>query len=446
MILSPYDQALRQREERGTPIRVALVGSGNLARMIATHLVTPSPPGIRLVAVANRTSSRAVRLLEDLGVRFEETLDAASAEAAIRRGSVALADDPALLAESDSVDVVLEATGSVEFALGAALAAISHGKHVVLANAELDSTLGPILAERAAAAGVVYTNIDGDEPGVAMNLFRYLRSIGLRPVAAGNLKGMLDLYRNPETQREFARQYGQNPQIVASFADGTKLAMEAAILANATGFRVGRPGMYGPVCRHVREIASLLPADQMLEHGLIDYALGAEPHTGAFVVVYEPNPARQQSLAYLKMGSGPFYVFYTPYHLPHMQAAASVARAVDSRDATVAPHDRPVCQVISRAKTDLAAGSVLDGPGGFTCYGQIENYEPLEAAKQGLPVALGTGCRLRHPVVKDARIGVADVELPADSTAVDLWLEAMTRYSTDVSAQAAAASTAGIES
>jgi predicted homoserine dehydrogenase-like protein len=446
MMFSPYDVALLKREERGEPIRVGLVGSGNLAKMIANHLVTPPPPGIRLVAVANRTPARTAALLADLGLPAQEAGGATSVDDVIRRGRVAFTGGAALLAEADSVDVVIEATGSVEFALGVVLAAIAHGKHIVLANAELDSTLGPVLAERAAAAGVVYTNIDGDEPGVAMNLFRYLRSIGLRPVAAGNLKGMLDPYRNPETQKEFARQHGQNPQIVASFADGTKLAMEAAILANATGFRVGQPGMYGPSCRHVREIALLLPREQMLEHGLIDYALGAEPHTGAFVVVFEPNPARQQSLAYLKMGSGPFYVFYTPYHLPHMQAVASIGRAVETKDATVAPRGRPVCHVVSRAKTDLPAGAILDGPGGFTCYGQIENFEPVQQAQsQGLPVALSGGCQLRRAVVKDERIRVADVDMPADSKAVALWLDSVQKYSSGWTENAVAAGTARID-
>jgi len=165
-----------------------------------------------------------------------------------------------------------------------------------------------------------------------MNLLRYLRSIGLRPVAAGNLKGMLDPYRTPATQKEFAEKYGQNPAIVTSFADGTKLSMEAAILANATGFRVGRRGMYGPRCAHVKEMAAKLPLEQVLAGGLVDYALGAEPGTGAFVLVHEENPAKRSTLSYLKMGDGPLYAFYTPYHLPHLQIVATVRAA---------PHWRP---------------------------------------------------------------------------------------------------------
>ena len=126
---------------------------------------------------------------------------------------------------------------------------------------------------------------------------------------------MVDYYRTPETQRAFAEKYDQDVRKVTSFADATKLSMETTVLANATGFHVGRRGMYGPACEHVREMANLLPADQMLNTGLVDYALGAAPHTGAFVIVYEDSPLKKAQLAYYKLGDGPFYVFYTPYHL-----------------------------------------------------------------------------------------------------------------------------------
>ena len=149
---------------------------------------------------------------------------------------------------------------------------------------------------------MVITHTDGDEPGVAMTLLRYLRTLGLRPVAAGNIKGMVDYYRNPDTQRAFAARNDQDVMKVTSFADSTKLSMETTVLANATGFHVGRRGMYGPACKDVREMAGLLPADQMLSTGLVDYALGAAPHTGAFVIVHEDSPLKKVQLAYYKLG------------------------------------------------------------------------------------------------------------------------------------------------
>ena len=423
MIFAPYDLALERRQSSGSPIRVGLVGAGNLARMISVQLVNPPPPGIKLVAIANRTPARAAALLHDLGLDAIEATSTSALADAIAKGKPAYTGNPGLLAECEHIDVVVEATGSVDFALSVVLQAIANKKHVVLANAELDSTLGPALKARADKAGVVYTNIDGDEPGVAMNLVRYARSIGLRPVAAGNLKGMIDKYRTPETQRKFAEEHGQNPAIVTSFADGTKLAMELCILANATGFKVGRPGMYGPACKSVNEIAGLLPTEQMLSTGLVDYALGAAPYTGAWVVVHEPVTQRQKYLRYLKMGDGPFYVLYTPYHLPHIQVLSTIARAVDTGDATVAPLAAPSCQVVACAKKDLPAGTPLDGPGGFCCYGQIENFSASPSANPPFPVALTTGCTLKRAIKRDEPLTLADIERPAKSQAIDLWLE-----------------------
>jgi len=422
-MLAPYDVDLAKREAEQRPVRVGLIGAGNLARMIGLQLANPPPPGIRLVAIANRTPAKAEALIQEIGcVPYE--IGRTQKLGDTRPNHIAFTADAASVAASDAVDLLVDATGSVDYSLAITLQAFAHGKHVVLANAELDSTLGPALKARADKAGVVYTNIDGDEPGVAMNLVRYARSLGLRPVAAGNLKGMIDPYRNPDTQAGFAREHGQNPWIVTSFADGTKLSMEASILANATGFRVGRPGMYGPACKHVKEIAARLPADEMLAHGLIDYALGAEPYTGAFVVVHEPSVPRQRWLRYLKMGDGPFYVLYTPYHLPHVQISASIGRAMASHDATVTPiGPAPVCQVVCRAKKELVAGARLDGPGGFATYGQIENFRPTPLPQQGLPIALSTGCVLRRTIARDERITIADVELPQQSPAFKLWIE-----------------------
>jgi predicted homoserine dehydrogenase-like protein len=420
MMLSAYDQALVAREAEGRPVRVGLFGAGNFARMVAGQLSNPAPPGVRLAAVVNRTPARAAAMLDGLEVGWRAVASPAEFAAARSRGLVAVTAEIELVAASGEVDLILEATGTVEYGSGVVREAIEHRKPVVLANAELDSTLGPILAAQARRAGLVYTNIDGDEPGVAMNLIRYARSLGLRPVAAGNLKGMIDRYRNPETQRVFAEQHGQNPRIVTSFADGTKLAMEAAILANATGFRVGQPGMFGPPCGHVSEIAGLLPPDLMLSGGLVDYALGAAPHTGAFVVVHEDRPDRRRWLKYLKMGDGPFYVLYTPFHLPHIQVVGSIGRAMLG-DETVAPAGPAVCQVLATAKADLPAGTVLDGPGGFTCYGRIENVADRPRG-QALPIGLSTGAWLTRPVRRDEVVPVADVALPADQGAFGVWL------------------------
>jgi predicted homoserine dehydrogenase-like protein len=421
------DTALREREAAGNPIRVGMVGAGATGRAIALQLGTPVP-GIRLAAIANRTPEHAERAFREAGIQaWNRASSPREAESVIARGIPVLTDDPSAVTSCDAIDILVEVTGSVEPAAGVVLEAIDHGKHVVMVNAELDSFIGPILKEKADRAGVVITHTDGDEPGVAMTLFRYLRSLGLQPVAAGNLKGMVDYYRNPETQRAFAERNDQDVRKVTSFADSTKLSMEATVLANATGFRAGRRGMYGPACKEVREMANLLPADQMLSTGLVDYALGASPYTGAFVIVHEDSPLKKVQLAYYKLGDGPFYVFYTPFHLPHIQLASTIGRAVILHDPTVAPLGRPVCEVVTVAKRNLKVGERLDGIGGFCAYGLIDNA-PAARAAAALPIALSEDCILRRDISKDSVLALEDVEMPAGRATEALWREQNSRW------------------
>lgn len=421
------DTALRDREITGRPIRVGMIGAGATGRAIALQLGTPVP-GIRLAAIANRSAEHAERAFREAGItNWIRASTAREAEAAISRGLPVLTDDPSVLTTCDAVDLIVEVTGSVEPATRVVLQAFDYGKPVVLVNAELDSFIGPILKAKAEQAGVVVTHTDGDEPGVAMTLLRYLRCLGLRPVAAGNLKGMVDYYRNPDTQRAFAEKNDQDVKKVTSFADSTKLSMEATVLANATGFQAGRRGMYGPACKDVREMANLLPADQMLSTGLVDYALGAAPFTGAFVIVHEDSPLKKVQLAYYKLGEGPFYVFYTPFHLPHIQIASTIGRAVIYRDPTVAPVAGPVCEVLTVAKRDLKAGERLDGIGGFCAYGLIDNSATARAIA-ALPIALSEGCVMRHAVSKDQVLTFDDVVSPTGRITEDLWREQMARW------------------
>ncbi len=421
------DTALREREATGHPIRVGMVGAGATGRAIALQLGTPAP-GIRLAAIANRTREHGERAFREAGfTEWGRPRSAREAETAIDRGLPVLTDDPSVLTACEAIDVIVEVTGTIEPAVKVVLEAFDHGKHVVLVNAELDSLLGPILKAKADRAGVVITHTDGDEPGVAMTLLRYLRTLGLRPVAAGNIKGMVDYYRNPETQQAWARKYDQDVRKVTSFADSTKLSMEATVLANATGFHAGRRGMYGPACAYVREIAGLLPADQMLSTGLVDYALGAAPHTGAFVIIHEESPLKKAQLAYYKLGEGPFYVFYTPYHLPHIQIASTIGRVGIHRDPTVAPIAGPVCEVVAVAKRDLKAGERLDGIGGFCTYGLIDNAAAARAVA-ALPIGLSEGCVLRRDVPKDDVLSFDDVETPPAGIVEALWREQQERW------------------
>jgi len=405
------DRALAKRQAENKPLRVGLVGGGYMGRGIALHFLDPLP-GMRLVAVSNRTIGDAERAYTQANITDTKTVTSVGAlQEAIWAGHPAITDDALLLCQADGIDVLIESTGEIEFGAHVAMEAIKHKKHVVLMNAEMDATIGPILKVHADRNGVVITNTDGDEPGVAMNLVRFVNGVGYRAVAAGNLKGMIDPYRTPETQKAFAEKYQQKPRMITSFADGTKLSMECTILANGTGFRVGKRGMYGPKAAHVKEAMTLFPVKQLMDGGLVDYLLGAEPHTGAWVVAHSENPIKRQYMNYFKMGDGPFYVFYTPYHLPHVQIVDTVARAGLFGDATVAPIGAPVCEVITVAKKDLRAGDKLDGIGGFTCYGTIDNADTIGGQKL-LPMGLSEGCVLKRDVPKDQPVSYADVDVP----------------------------------
>lgn len=422
------DATLAKRHAADDPVRVGLVGAGYMGRGIAMQIVRKLP-GMRLVAIANRTVATAELAYRQCGAEPVRVTTQAELDAAAASGRSAVTDDPLLLCASPGIDVVIEATGEIELGAHVAMCAIRHRKHLVLMNAELDATVGPILKVHADEAGVVITNTDGDQPGEIMNLMRFVSSIGCKPVLAGNIKGLIDPYRTPETQRAFAEAHNQQPRMITSFADGTKISMEMAVVANATGFRVGRRGMYGPPCAHASEAANLFPAEQMLDGGLVDYVLGAEPGPGVFVIGHDDDPIRQQYMRYFKMGDGPFYVFYTPYHLPHLEAPLTAARAVLFQDASITPLGRPVADVLTSAKRDLKAGEVLDGIGGFTCYGVLDNADAC-AREHLLPMGLAEGCRLRRDVYRDDIIAVEDVEVPANRLCDALRAEQDRRFGT----------------
>ncbi|MGI9613200.1 MAG: NAD(P)H-dependent oxidoreductase, partial [Acidimicrobiales bacterium] len=306
-----------------------------------------------------------------------------------------------------------EGTGSIFYAAPIVLGAIDNGQHVVMLNAELDGVIGPLFKRRADAAGVVYTGCDGDQPGVQMNLLRFVEGIGARPLVAGNIKGLLDYYRNPETQASFAAEWGQTPEMVTSFADGTKIAFEQAVVANATGFTVAERGMIGPEFDGFIDDAVKFYDVDMLEEagGIVDYIVGTRPSPGVYVFATHDDPQQHLYLKYGKLGDGPLYSFYVPYHLCHFEVPNSAARAVLFDDATIEPTFGPQVDVISIAKTDLRAGTSLDGLGGFHTYGLCERHDVTRNTRL-LPMGLAEGCTLVHDVPKDTAITYDDVRVP----------------------------------
>jgi predicted homoserine dehydrogenase-like protein len=413
------DRALERREAEGRPIRLGVTGAGFINRGMTNRVVNHTP-GMELSVIVNRTPANAVRCFAEAGIDDPvEVTTPAELAAAIEAGRAAYTQDHTVATRCDLIDCVIEGTGTIHYAAPVVLDAIEHGRHVVMLNAELDGVIGPVLHHRAQAAGVVYTGCDGDQPGVQMNLIRFVRGIGARPLVAGNIKGMLDHYRTPATQAGFAAQWGQTPEMVTSFADGTKIAFEQAVVANATGFTVAQRGMLGPHFDGFIDDAVAFYDLDMLEDkgGIVDYVVGSRPSPGVYVFAVHDDPQQHLYLAYGKLGDGPLYSFYVPYHLCHFEVPSSAARAVLFDDATIAPTHGPQVDVITMAKADLAAGTVLDGLGGFHSYGLCERHD-LTRRERLLPMGLADGCTLVRDVARDQALTYDDVVVP-DGRLVD---------------------------
>ena len=415
------DRALEAREAEGKPVRVALTGAGFIARGL-TNRVLNRTPGMDLSVIVNRTASRALECFAAAGVTDPvEVSTASELTQAIEARRPAYTDNWEIVTACGLIDVLIEGTGTIEYAAPIVCAAIDGGQHVVMLNAELDCVVGPELKRRADSAGVVYTGCDGDQPGTQMNLLRFVRGIGARPVLAGNIKGLQDHYRTPTTQEGFAKEWGQTPSMVTSFADGTKISFEQAVVANATGFTVAQRGMIGPNFDGSIDDATHFYDLDMLEAkgGIVDYIVGASPGPGVYVYAVHDDPQQHIYLKYGKLGDGPLYSFYVPYHLCHFEVPNSVARAALFADPTIAPDFGPTVDVIALAKSDLKAGTVLDGLGEYHTYGVCERAD-ITRNDGLLLMGLAEGCTLKHDIQKDQALTLADVETPNNRLAHSL--------------------------
>ena len=420
------DRELERLQRTGRPILVGMVGAGFMARGIARQMLRYTQ-GMELVAIANRHIEGAHATYAEVGVDDAVAVrSVGDIDDCIARGRRAVTDDPMLLCECERIDAIVEVTGAIEFAAHVVMRAIARRKHVIMMNAELDGTLGPILKVYADREGVVITNTEGDQPGVIMNLYRWVRGLGVKPVLCGNIKGLHDPYRNPTTQEGFARKWGMKAPMVTSFADGTKISFENAIVANATGMRIAKRGMHGPVVpagTPIQEAVDWYPLDELCAgDGIVDYCVGAMPNPGVFVLGTTDDAVERHYLSLYKMGPGPLYCFYWPYHLCHFEVPFTVARAVIFGDAAITPLGAPRVEVIAAAKRDLKAGEIIDGLGHYMTYGLCENATAAHAERL-LPIGLAEGCRLRCDIARDQVIGYEDVEVPPGRLCDELRLE-----------------------
>src|SRR3954464_32532 len=414
---------LRRREARGEPVRTAVIGAGFMGKGLVYQL--SKMPGMHPALVVNRTPDKAIAAYVESGYKREHILvsdDVDKLAAAVAEKRPAVSTTPEIAGRVPTLDVVIEATGAVELGAREALSCFRGKKHFVSLNAETRGTLGPLLRKKADEAGVVYTNADGDQPGVIMRMIEYCRGCGFEVLAAVNCKGFMNVDATPDSIREWAVKQNTSPRMTCAFTDGTKMNIEQNVVCNATGLLPAKRGMIGVKTDQKNAVRDFEATGALGRGpGIVDYTLGGDFGGGIFILArgQDPNFCAPY-LKYLKMGEGPNYMFFRPYHLCHVETPLSAAEAVVYGEATIAPMGRPVAQTITVAKRDLKAGETLDGIGGFNQYGEIEM---AEKARGLLPIGLAENVGLRRDVRKGEAIAEDAVDLNESSLLVKLWRE-----------------------
>lgn len=405
-----YSQRLLARERSvGRPVRVGVVGAGQMGSGLVAQI--NRVPGLFMSAVADIDVTRAERALAGAGCdRVTTTDDLTDAAAVIEAGeSVAISDGLALTRLP--LDVIVEVSGVPDVAAEVAYASLLAGKDTLLMTVEADVTVGLLLAGMANAGGAVYSICRGDEPVECLKLIEYAEDIGLEVVVAG--KGKNNPNRPTDTPtdvRDEAIAKGMNPKMLSSFTDGTKTQVEMCALSNATGYPVDVPGMHGVPCSIDELATKLVPASDggIVDHDgpVVEYVTG-NVAPGVFVIVRSGNDVVTHELDYLRLGTGPYYAIYRPYHLASIEANLSIGEAVIDRRPSFQPSTW-TSEVVAVAKSDLKAGLRLEGIGGHHVYGQAM---PAGEARDhnSLPVGLAAGCVLTRDVAAGQKLSYADV-------------------------------------
>lgn len=416
---------LAARATTGKPIRIGLVGAGEMGTDIVSrvaHMV-----GIEIGAISELKPGAAARSVEIAYGTPECVQDVATADAAnaaIEQGKIAVTDNVDALLEAGLIDVVVDATGVPAVGAEIGLRAMERGKHLVMMNVEADVTIGAYLRSEAERLGVIYSLGAGDEPSSCMELIEFVSAMGHRIVSAGKGKNNpLNIDATPAEYAEEANRRHMNPRMLVEFVDGSKTMVEMAAIANATGLIPDKPGMHGPAAGRDELNRILIPqsAGGLLSsgEGRVDYTIGNGVAPGVFVVAEMEHPRIWERMEDLKMGKGPYFTFFRPYHLTSLEVPLTCARVVLYGKADMVPLPRPVAEVCAVAKKDLATGDTLDQIG-ECCY-RAWIMEVTEARTAGaIPCGLLAGAKVTAPIRKGELITYANTSVPAGSKIVTL--------------------------
>ncbi len=417
-------EALQARETAGRPVRVGLIGVGQMGTDIVVQLAQMR--GIELVAAAEMTPERVETAAAMAGERCRRPLVCASAgdiSRAIAGGRLAVASSTELVCRAPEVEVVIDATGNPNAGANVALTTIAAKKHIVMMNVEADVTIGAYLAAEAAKAGVVYTLGAGDEPTAAMELINFVRGLGYPVVAAG--KGKNNPFRIdaiPDDYVAEARQRNMNPRMLVEFVDGTKTMVEMVAIANAAGLVPDIPGMHGPAAPRDELQKYFCPQEEgglLTKKGVVDFTVAKGVAPGVFAVAEMRHPRVRERMADLHLGPGPYYSFFRPYHLTSLEVPLSAAAAVLFGESHMRPLAVPTSEVGCVAKRDLKPGETLDAIGEY-CYRGFSLTRADALARNALPLGLAQGAKVTRAIAKGELLSYASVEPNASLKIVEV--------------------------
>ncbi|MEP9386325.1 NAD(P)H-dependent oxidoreductase [Mesorhizobium sp. KR9-304] len=395
---------LRERGKSGKPIRIGLIGSGEMGTDIVTRVAHMD--GIEIGAIAELNLPNAVKAVDIAYQEKGHSAEAGSASAltkAMESGKIAVTGDPSLVIGSDLIDVVIDATGVPAVGAEIGLRAMEHGKHLVMMNVEADVTIGAYLKSEADRLGVTYSLGAGDEPSSCMELIEFVSAMGHPIVAAGKGKNNpLNVDATPPDYEEEAARRHMNVRMLVEFVDGSKTMVEMAAIANATGLVPDKPGMHGPAAT-LGELSKVLVPQKdggvLSKVGVVDYSIGKGVAPGVFVIADMSHPRISERMEDLKMGKGPYFTFHRPYHLTSLEVPLTCARVVLYGRADMVPLAKPVAEVCAVAKKDLKPGDRLDAIGEYCYRAWIMTAEEARAAK-AIPCGLLQGGSVTAPVKK----------------------------------------------
>ena len=377
------NRKLKALEEQNRQIKVSVVGAG----LMGTGLITQMSlmKGMIPSLLVDRTEEKAINAYLSAGISRDEIIIAKTLDEVnygMEQGKYIVSSNIEFASKANLIDVVVDATGRPDAGAIIAMNSINNKKDIVMLNIEADATIGHILNKYAQEAGVVYTGSAGDEPGAVKELYDFAEILGFNILALCKGKNNpLDYSVTPEILIERAAKDNLNPRMLTSFIDGTNTMIEMAVVANATGFIPDIRGCHGPDAelKTLPQIFSLKEEGGILnQYGIVDFVKGVAP--GVFAVISSDKTIVNDQMRFLKMGDGPNYILYRPYHLTSLETPISIARAFLDKIPTIAPlNQRPSAEVITVAKRDLHAGENLDSIGGYTVYGSLETFEKAKA-------------------------------------------------------------------